>query len=199
MKENVLIRSDSLGSEPSLSPPPKKIFHTTKDIETAVLIVLDVEEPGSSAPGLTTGELAPTPAPALPQLTTTGAVGDLHQVAGHLEAPSARDQGSSQQAGDLAPKLQDLAKDKTSTPQDLTRDQNPAVSTDQALAGDVEAQDPIPMEGYEIQENSKYKEEISRLKMSLQTVRLQHANKVNEYRKEIDMGKSELVRIKKRV
>ena len=61
----------------------------------------------------------------------------------------------------------------------------------------LEAQEPTPMEGYELEVNRKDQEEISRLTALIQTVRLQHAMKCNDMKGEIIQGKSELERFQK--
>ena len=43
-----LTRSDSAKSEQSLSPPPKKVIYSTNEIETALLIDLDIELTGNA-------------------------------------------------------------------------------------------------------------------------------------------------------
>ena len=73
-----LTRSDSIKSESSLSPPPKKIFYAPKKIATAVLIEIETEtkkdtQENASGP-------APPPGPPLPVLQP--------QVATKLTVPS---------------------------------------------------------------------------------------------------------------
>ena len=113
-----LTRSDSIKSESSLSPPPKKIFYAPKEIATALVvdivieIILDVPRPASGPSSLPavppTQVLEPLPTPGM-----TGPPGSPVQEIKPTSAPVLVDSPDLQTAAGLAgppgPPIQELA------------------------------------------------------------------------------------------
>ena len=194
----VLTRSNSIHSESSLSPPPKKIFFAPKQIATAVLIDLAETETALSLAN------DPPPQSQVQQLLGGPALEEEVVPAIQVHQP----QLAREIAGDLPLGGQDLSGEPALMGEPalqpapglegpaLEEQLAPSLQTEEsALAGEpalkvqepaplLQGDGPGPMEGYDIEDNAIYKEEILELKTFIQTMRIQQAVKWREMEEE---------------